>query len=438
MKVRRTLAVLAALALLCALCACGEGAGKPPRASGGVLTLSDGGSGADAAGVRVSGDTVTITAGGTWRVGGSLSRGRLRVDCGGEAELVLTGVSITNPDGPALEIVGGSVRITLAEGSENVLVSGGPADAKSPAEEASGAALRAKGSLAVDGFGSLRVFGYINNGIAAGSLSILGGTVAVTAANHGLKGSGGVAVSGGTVSVSAAADGFHSDGDILICGGCVTVEAGDEGLSADGEIGITDGLVTVARSREGAEGHRILVSGGSLSVEAEDDGLNAGGGPDLPLLCISGGSVYVNAGGDGLDSNGDLRVEGGSVTVDGPEKGDGALDPGRENGGSMTVDGGTVLALGAAEAAETFDPASAQCSFRLYLPADAPAGTELAVEAGDGTVLCRYVSAKAFGSVVFSSPALSPGEEVAVAVGSERFAFRLDGVSVTFGSAPEG
>lgn len=438
MKVKRRLALLAALALLCALCACGESRGKgASRASGGVLTLSDGGSSADAAGVRVSGDTVTVTAGGTWRVVGSLSRGQLRVDCGGEAELVLAGVSITNPEGPAMEIVG-SARVTLAEGSENVLVSGTEAAADSPAEDASGAALRSKGSLSVDGGGSLRVCGYINNGVAADSLSILGGTVAVTAANHGLKGNGGVTVSGGTVFVSAADDGLRSGGDILISGGCVTVEAGDAGLCAEGEINITDGLVAVTRSREGAEGHRILVSGGSLSVEAGDDGLNASGGPDLPLLRISGGSVYVNAGGDGLDSNGDLRIEGGSVTVDGPEKGDGALDPGRENGGSMTVGGGTVLALGAAEAAETFDTASTQCSFRLYLPADAPAGTELAVEAGDGTVLCRYVSAKAFGSVVFSSPALRPGDNVTVAVGGERFTFRLDGVSVTFGSAPEG
>ena len=262
----------------------------------------------------------------------------------------------------------------------------------------------------------------------------------------GLKSGGDLVILGGSVAVSATDDCVHANGSVTVQGGTLLLSSGDDGIHADERLTLSGGSVTVSRAYEGIEGSEILISGGAVSVTATDDGINASGGAQSPLfpfsaeavsddgqrpsLIISGGTVYVNANGDGLDSNGDLIIQGGSVVVDGPANGaNGALDSGTENGGSMRVNGGTVLAIGASGMAESFDGDSAQCSFIKTLSQTASAGTRIAILDGDGTALFEHTSAKSFGSVVFSSPALSIGDVVTLVVGGQTQTVSIDSVS---------
>ena len=262
----------------------------------------------------------------------------------------------------------------------------------------------------------------------------------------GLKSGGDLVILGGSVAVSATDDCVHANGSVTVQGGTLLLSSGDDGIHADERLTLSGGSVTVSRAYEGMEGSEILISGGAVSVTATDDGINASGGAQSPLfpfsaeavsddgqrpsLIISGGTVYVNANGDGLDSNGDLIIQGGSVVVDGPANGaNGALDSGTENGGSLLVNGGTVLAIGASRMAESFDGDSAQCSFIKTLSQTASAGTRIAILDGDGTALFEHTSAKSFGSVVFSSPALSIGDVVTLVVGGQTQTVSIDSVS---------
>lgn len=249
----------------------------------------------------------------------------------------------------------------------------------------------------------------------------------------GLKSGGILRVTGGAIAVDAADDALHANGSVEIAGGSLTLASGDDGVHADEALAISGGALTVTASYEGLEANKIALTGGEIDVTASDDGVNANGGSaswgrgfgfmvgaadaasdeEMPDLLIAGGTLHVDARGDGLDSNGNIRVEGGDVVVDGPsDTGNGALDSGAESGGVCEISGGTVLAISSAGMAETFDEASAQASFQHVFESALPAGTTLTVTDASGNTLCEHVAARGFDCVVFSCPSLSVGDTV--------------------------
>lgn len=93
-----------------------------------VLTLDDENSSCDSDAVTIDGQTVTITGEGTYLISGSLSNGSIVVDVedSEKVQLVFDSVSITNERGAAVYVrQADKVFLTLAEGSENTIVSNG-------------------------------------------------------------------------------------------------------------------------------------------------------------------------------------------------------------------------------------------------------------------------------------------------------------------------
>ncbi len=150
------------------------------------------------------------------------------------------------------------------------------------------------------------------------------------------------------------------------------------------------------------------------SAEEEADATST-----LPLLLITGGRITVTADGDGLDTNGDLRVEGGEIIVNGPaSSGNGALDIGTENGGTAFISGGTIIALGASGMAETFGDTSTQCSFLVTMKTFT-GQSAITITDSQGNILYQGETCKSGNSVVFSSPALQVGETYTVTIGKQ-------------------
>ncbi len=254
----------------------------------------------------------------------------------------------------------------------------------------------------------------------------------------GLKSGGILRVSGGSIAVDASDNALHADGDVEITGGSLTLSSGDDGVHADDSLRIGAGAIAIETSYEGIEANQIAITGGNISVTATDDGLNANGGAqtfrgrgpfqdaqpeeegETPVLRITGGEIRVNAEGDGLDSNSDIRIEGGLTIVDGPShSGNGALDSGSESGGSCQISSGTVLAIGAAGMAESFDAGSEQASLQVNFEEFVPAGSALSVTKADGKELISHSAAKDFSSVVFSCPEIKIGDAVTVSAGEQ-------------------
>jgi hypothetical protein len=410
-----------------------------------AVTLADGASkaatGTSSDAVKVDGDTVTITAAGTYRLSGSLSDGQVVVAAGEEdvVRIILDDASVTSSTGSPFVVQSANEAIVyLEEGTSNTLT-----DAASYADQgtdAPNAAMYSMADLTIAGSGSLTVDGNYNDGISSkDGLVLAAGTVTVDAADDGIVGKDYAVLLDGAYQVTAAGDGFKSDNDedegrgwLLINGGTINVSAGDDGIKAYNTLKIAAGTATVEESEEGLEAQHIVVSGGSATVTANDDGVNASGGSSTSgtsaqgggmgggeavgdyTVEVTGGLLTINSKGDGLDSNGNASVSGGTVIVNGPtDNGNGALDV----NGELAVTGGTVAAAGSAGMVVTPGTSSTQSGVQVTLGSSVPAGTVIQLADPSGNVVAAFVTTKASASLVFSSAAITDGEEYTVYTG---------------------
>ena len=257
-------------------------------------------------GVAFAGDTVTVSAAGTYRLTGTL-QGRVLVDADGAVELIFAGVNLqgeacleNNTKNP--------LTVTLEADTLSVLLDGLTA----PDDNAQ-APIVSKGPLTIGGEGSLTV---VSNGTDAleckDGLTLAGGSLYIKAADEGIQSRGPIAVTGGSIRINSQGDGMAAEagrvtpGDISISGGSLSVTAQVRGLDAE-------------------EGH-ILLSGGELTVTSGDDGVRSF------LYDQTGGSISVTSGCDGIQATSSLTVSEGNISIVSGEGGGDALN---HSGGDM-------------------------------------------------------------------------------------------------------
>lgn len=391
---------------------------------GGSIHLSNDGIEISGSGMQASGRKVTIQAGGTYKVEGSVEEGQIYIQAGDadEVTLQMQGVSISNTGDFPIHVENAGKLIFVSEGkTENKITAG-------------------------DGTQTAAVVKSANkeNQISA------------------IHSRDDIVIESGKYTVTASGDGIHSNDDVKIEGGDITIHCGDDGIHANNKLKIEDGVITVGQSNEGLEANEIEISGGEHSITAGDDGINANGGSDTdqfrgrrpdgsqnsaasdsensteevtPSLTISGGTLYVNAQGDGLDSNGNITVLGGNIVVDGPSSnGNGAIDYASENGGVCKISGGTLLALGSSGMAEGFeDGESTQYSFLHNLDSHIAEGVELSILDESGKELIQHKTVRAVNSVVFSCPELTKDKTYTIKAGDSETKVTLESMATSNG-----
>ena len=119
--------------------------------------------------VSVKDNCITISAGGTYRLSGKLTKGQVLVTGSEKVKLYLDGVEITSPSGPALVCTNEKRTIlSLAKGSQNTLTdSADNADTEINGCNVSACALFAQDKLTINGSGSLTVTGSSVDGIVS-------------------------------------------------------------------------------------------------------------------------------------------------------------------------------------------------------------------------------------------------------------------------------
>ena len=321
------------------------------------IVFSDSGSSVTGNGATADGKSVTITGAGTYIVSGSASDASLTVSAGTEdkIQLVLCGLSLTNPSGPALYIGSADkVFITLD------------------------AALFSREDLTINGTGSLTVNGNYKHGIVSkDDLVITDGKIDVTSVNVGLNGKDCVKISGGDIIIDAGTDGIRSDNDedsargyVYVCGGTLNIVAGNDGIQAETLLKIDDGSFIIktgggsanastnssgsfnpgwggwgvpggssgsigTSSGESAKGLKatagIVISGGSFNIDSSDDSCHSNG-----TIEISGGDFDILSGDDGMHADTALSISDGNVTISKSYEGIESSDI-RISGGKISV-----------------------------------------------------------------------------------------------------
>ncbi|MBO4447503.1 MAG: carbohydrate-binding domain-containing protein [Bacteroidales bacterium] len=364
--------------------------------------------------VSISGNEVTVNNTGKeiviYKLSGTATDGYFKLYSAKKMALLIDGLSLTNPDGAAINIQSGKRCFVLLEGSNTL--SDGSSATYSSGDEDMKAVFFSEGQLCFSGSGSLTV--NANNKLSkSGIVSddylrfMQSPSITVTSgvnAGHGMKANDYVRIGDGTLKITTSAvmnNGISSDDYVLVEGGVSTINVsggvgydtedaeykGSAGIKCDNYFGMTGGAVTIKNSGAGGKG----VNAGSYDFDAENHTLSDSyiSGGDLAITCtgresndvsakgikigwatksgtgehakvtgyagnltISGGSVNVSAsGGEGIEAKGTLTI------TDGYVYGFSAYDDGINSLNDMTISGGYVCAwtTGTQTGADGFD-----------------------------------------------------------------------------------
>ena len=266
----------------------------------------------------VSGDEIT------YQLSGSTSNGSLTLGGSYKCTVALAGVTLTNPNGAAINITNSKrIQLSAKKGTTNTITDGTSGSQK--------ACIYSKGQLQLQGNGTLNVVGNTKHGIKSASyISIKNLTLNITSTvSDGINCEEYMEIKSGTVTLSGIGDdgiqcdlggttstGITTDhededsGNIYISGGTVNMAvsaAAAKGIKCDGDMYITDGAITATTSGGGAWDSDDLKTNSCAGLSADGN------------IAISGGTLVLTstgAGGKGISGGGTVTVsDSASITI---------------------------------------------------------------------------------------------------------------------------
>ena len=281
---------------------------------------------------EVSGAHVTITQTNTeaidndeitYVLSGSTTDGSLTLDGSYKCTVSLAGLTMTNPNGAAIDITNKKrIQLSAMNGTENTLTDGSNGSQK--------ACIYSKGQLQLQGKGTLNVAGNTKHAIKSGDyISVKNLTLNITkAVGDGISCEEYFQMKSGTVTISGTGDNGiqcdlggdtstgettdHDDedsGNVYIEGGTLNINvtaAAAKGIKADGDIKISGGDITVNTTGGGAWDSDDKKTKASSCLSADGN------------MTISGGTMNLNstgAGGKGINGDGTFTATGGTTTI---------------------------------------------------------------------------------------------------------------------------
>ena len=251
---------------------------------------------------------------------GECADGSLTIYSWKKLGITLEKLSLTNPDGPAINNqCGKALYVTLD--SDNSSLSDGATYTERDIDQK--ATLFSEGQIYFQGSGCLTVYGNARNGIASDDYIVMrGGNVSINMASNasnGIKVNDGFTMQGGELRVNVKGDGargIKSDARTTIEGGNINITTtGDckietvdgvrdttsaAGIKSDSLFTMTGGTLTITSTGDGGKGincsENVEFKGGTLNITttgSNDVGKPKGVKSDTGII-VSGGSFTVN------------------------------------------------------------------------------------------------------------------------------------------------
>ena len=334
-------------------------------------------SGDDAGIVTVNGNDVTVNNTSDlvikYVLTGETSDGFFKLYSERKQAIVLNGVSITNPDGAAINNQSKKrTFIVLNDGSKNYLTDGTTYNDATDEEDMKGC-LFSEGQLVFSGAGYLEVKANCKAGIRSDDYvrTMPKTNIFVDASSgNGIRGNDAVTVTGGVINIniSGTADkGISTDGEVNINGGRTTIitsggyeyDSDDSdysacaGIKADVAININGGELNIKSTGTGGKGlncdDAITVNDGVVRIITTGKRQKDSKGSVSPKGIKADGDLTFNGGqtqtrlegtGDGtegIESKGEIHIEAGTIESY-------SYDDAINSAGNLYIDGGYVYA----------------------------------------------------------------------------------------------
>lgn len=272
---------------------------------------------------------------------GSSAAGMFKLYSDNKFRVILDGLSLTNPNGPALNFqkgIDGDKRayVSIAAGSENTLSDGAT---YADSDEDQKGTVFSEGKLLLSGTGTLTVHGLNKHAVACDDyIRIMEGTLnIVQSVKDGLHANDGVYLEGGSVSILAGDDGIQAEeGNFEMSGGrlFITVDAQEaKAINSSMNVFISGGTLDLTANGNGGKAIKtdryMMLSGGNTTLKVTGDGFYDSKKMDITSpSCINVDSSMVITGsttvlhctatgsaGKGISCDGDLTIEDGQITV---------------------------------------------------------------------------------------------------------------------------
>ena len=252
----------------------------------------------------------------TYQLSGTTTDGEFALSGSYKCTVSLAGVTLTNPNGAAINITNGKrIQISAKKNTENTLTDGANGSQK--------ASLYSKGQIQLQGNGSLNVVGNTKHAIKSGDyITVKNLTLNITSAvGDGINceeyfqmKSGTVTISGvgddgiqcdlgGTTSTGETTDHEDEDsGNVYLEGGTLNINvtaAASKGVKANGDIRVSDGTITIKSTGNATWDSDDAEVKGSTCLSADGN------------MSISGGTLTLTntgSGGKGIKSDGTLTI----------------------------------------------------------------------------------------------------------------------------------
>ena len=302
----------------------------------GVITLSNDGITVTGEGIEVVGNVVYITEGGDWEVVGTCDDGMIYVNTGEEKDvndkvkLRLSGMSLTNTNGPAIYFDRcKKAFITLESGTTNTIT-----DSAAYAETYTGAkgAIHSDDSLEIKGKGTLVVNGNYKHGISSSDdIVIENGVFDITSVKDGIHANDYVTLDGKNISltVNAQGDGIESEGYLTVDKATLNLSGGGKGLNAADYITLTSGTFVIDTTDDCINGNAdVNIAAGTYDLTSGDEAITG------DTINISGGVFTVKTTGKGVKATTDMTITGGEFTLN-------STDDAVHSNGNITIKNGT-------------------------------------------------------------------------------------------------
>jgi hypothetical protein len=369
---------------------------------------------------QTSGDVV-ITSSATgveYALSGTTFNGSVRIYSDKKFKLALNGVSITNSDGPAINIQSSKrAFIVVAENSTNTLTDGAVYAVST--EDMKGT-LFSEGQMIFSGTGSLTVKGNYKHAIASDDyVRVISGNINISGAiTDGIHTNDAFIADGGTFNITATSDGIEcEEGYVIINNGFFALKTGDDGIAASYDetdatitpyVTINNGTITVNSSAgEGIESKSVLtINNGNIATTTADDGLNAGS-----AIYINGGYVYsYSTGNDAMDSNGTFTITGGKVVAIGSRSQEASIDC---DARTLKITGGLVIGVAGA----TSGPTASASTVHSVIMGSGTANQLVHIEAADGTEALTFLAPVSYSTLLYASSKLEGNTSYTVYTG---------------------